>query len=194
MRWDCYLSNIQEWVGLGPTCAPEKLKDLLSKARAQELIDFYRRYISESQTWNQLRSLQAILATQNFLKINNIKNIQTYMDRELFMTPVFSKLEHYHAVKDESWPDVVSESDLDTLPDHIKTEVTQNYNSIANPEYIQILQKITSVDMQDFEGQTFLEWSRSKGYEVTKILDHPLEQAHREAADLWKFKYQQQLQ
>jgi hypothetical protein len=194
MRWDFYLSDIQEWVALGPTCVPEKLKDLLSKENAQELIEFYRTYVCEAQIWNQLRSLQAILATQSFLKINNIKNIQTYMDRDLFVAPARPKVEHYNAVKDPSWPQITSELDLETLPNYIKTEITQSYQSMVDPDYIQVLQKITYNEMQDFEGQTFLEWSRLRGYEVTKILDHPLEQAHQAAADLWRPKYQQQLQ
>jgi len=113
----------------------------------------------------------------------------------LFMPPTRSRLEHYNAFKDPSWPTVVLESDIDALSAHIKTEVNWDYQNISNPEYIQTLQKMTYPEMQDFKGQTFLEWSRKNGYEVTAVpSDHPLEQAHRAAADLWRSKYQQQLQ
>lgn len=37
--------------------------------------------------------------------------------------------------------------------------------------------------LRDFEGQSFLQWSRHKGFAISDT-DHPLEQAHRAAADL----------
>ena len=36
--------------------------------------------------------------------------------------------------------------------------------------------------MIDFEGKTFLEWSRDKGFEISSTM-HPLEQAHQAATD-----------
>lgn len=195
MRWDFYLSSVQEWIALGPTCVPDKLKNILNKSDSQELISFYRNYISDSHAWNQLRSLQAVIATQTFLDNNNIKNIQTYMDRSLFM-PSFkgSRIEHYNAFKDPSWPNIQFEDELDTLTEHIKTEVDQDYQTIADPQYIQTLQKIARNKIQDFNGLTFLEWSRSNGYKVTESPgDHPLEDAHYAASNLWMSKYQEQL-
>jgi hypothetical protein len=195
MRWDFYLNNLNEWIALGPTCVPDRLKNVLNKANAQELIDFYRSHVGESHNWNQLRSLQAILATQYFLKIKNIKNIQTYMDRELFDVPTRSRLEHYNAFKDPLWPSIGSESEISTLPKHINAEVDQDYQSIADPDYIQNLQQITKKEMQEFQGQTFLEWSRNQGYAITETPgDHPLEEAHHAAANLWESQYQQLLQ
>ena len=53
---------------------------------------------------------------------------------------------------------------------------------------------MTYTEMQDFEGQTFLEWSHSNSYKVTESPgDHPLEEAHCAAAKLWISKYQEQL-
>lgn len=37
--------------------------------------------------------------------------------------------------------------------------------------------------MKEFNGQSFLEWSKSNGFEISKT-SHPLETAHRAAADL----------
>jgi len=43
-----------------------------------------------------------------------------------------------------------------------------------------------------FEGQTFLEWSRGRGYPVTPTpFDHPLAAAHEAAADLCYDQYYQ---
>jgi hypothetical protein len=200
MRWDFYLSNLNEWITLGPTCVPDKLKNLLNIEDSQELINFYRKHIADVHSWNRLKSLQAIFATQSFLKNHNIKNIQTYIDRELFMpSPPRPRIEHYNAFKDPSWPEIKSEDEISTLPDLIKNEVDQDYFWFmapkTDPEYVQILQKITRTELQDFQGQTFLEWSRFHGYEVTPLPgDHPLEQAHTEAANLWQSKYHQLLQ
>ena len=196
MRWDFYLFGVKDWAGIGPTCVPDKLKKQLDRAQATELIKFYNTHVANSHEWNQFRSLQAIVAAQSFLRTHGICNIQTYMDRELFMPPAQpSRLEHYRAFRDASWPDIIELAQLETLPKHIQLEVEQDYCNIADPAYIQALQRMTWTEMQDFNGQTFLEWSRSCGYEITPPPgDHPLEQAHHEAANLWHSKYQQKLQ
>ena len=196
IRWDFYLFATKVWAGLGPTCVPDKLKQQLDEAQATKLIKFYNTNVADSHEWNQYRSLQAIMAAQSFLREHNIKNIQTYMDRELFMPPATpSRLEHYQAFKDPSWPTIVNESQLKKLPQEIKLELDQDYNNIADPEYIQLMQRMVWPDMQDFDGKTFLEWSLAGGYKITPPPgDHPLEQAHRAAADFWKKRYKQQLQ
>lgn len=193
MRWDFYLSSSKQWVGLGPTCVPDKLKNQLDQAQATDLIKFYNKYVNNSHEWNQFRSLQAIIATQSFLKLNKIKNIQTYMDRELFWPPQSpSRLEHYNAYKDDMWPNIKTESDLDNLPVNIRSELDQNYADIADPDYIQTLQHLAWPELQDFDGKTFLDWSRDRGYPVTPPPgDHPLEQAHQAAAVFWRDRYQQ---
>lgn len=193
MRWDFYLSKVKEWIGLGPTCAPEKLKDQLDREQATDLITIYQRYVGPAHEWNQYRSLQAIMAAQKFLEHNNIPNIQTYMDRELFMVPTtLSRLEHYNAFRDPAWPDVSTEADFNRLSAHIRDELDSDYYKISDPDYIQLMQKQVWPVMQDFDGQTFLEWSRGRGYKITPPPgDHPLIQAHQAAADHWQLKYQQ---
>jgi hypothetical protein len=59
-------------------------------------------------------------------------------------------------------------------------------------EYIKDLRTAVRPDLETFQGQTFLEWSYSKNFPVTDLL-HPLEQAHRSAADLWRNRYAQLL-
>lgn len=44
------------------------------------------------------------------------------------------------------------------------------------------LQNFTKPYMTDFEGQTFLQWSKSQGHKISPAL-HPLESAHLAAAD-----------
>jgi hypothetical protein len=195
MRWDFYLSGVKEWIGLGPTCVPDKLKDQLDREAATDLIQIYGRHVSPAHVWNQYRSLQAIMAAQRFLEQHDIPNIQTYMDRELFMPPQSpSRLEHYEAFRDPTWPDIKEESDIDSLPGSIRAELDANYYSLADPDYIQLMQQQTWPVMQDFDGRTFLEWSRDHGYEITPPPgDHPLKQAHQAAAEFWIDQYRRQV-
>ena len=195
MRWDFYITHSDNWVTLGPTCVPKKLYQHLDRPEAEHLIEFYKKYAEHSDTWNRYRSLQAIFAAQQFLKINQIPVIQTYMDRSLFSkTNTGDRIEHYNAFKDSSWPQVDTNDDLKSLPVDIKQEVDQDYNKTIVPEFIETLQNLTSPELLLFEGQTFLDWSRDRGYEVTPTPgDHPLEQAHQHAAALWLDHYRQRL-
>lgn len=57
------------------------------------------------------------------------------------------------------------------------------------PNYIMELQQLVSPQLRLFEGENFLDWSRGRGYRVTEPGWHPLEEAHRAAADLWRDVY-----
>lgn len=85
-RWDVYITEHETWLSIGPTCVPEKLERLVNQTQSHELIDFYSSYLSKSLTWDKVRNLQTIFAAQQYLKIKKIKNVQTYMDHELFST------------------------------------------------------------------------------------------------------------
>lgn len=52
----------------------------------------------------------------------------------------------------------------------------------SNPAIIE-LQDYVRPYFSDFEGMTFLDWSREKGFVISDML-HPLEEAHQAAADL----------
>lgn len=51
------------------------------------------------------------------------------------------------------------------------------------PPSVAWLQRQVRDYMTEFEGKNFVEWSRSKGFEISPTM-HPLEDAHRAAADL----------
>lgn len=83
-RWDFYIVEHETWITLGPTCVPEKLKDLVDRTQAEDIIEFYKTRANSSLLWNKFRNLQTMYAVQTYLKQKNINNIQTYMDYELF--------------------------------------------------------------------------------------------------------------
>lgn len=82
-RWDFYIVEHETWITLGPTCVPEKLKNLVDRAEAEDLIQFYKYRANSSILWNKFRNLQTIFAVQTYLRSKNIVNVQTYMDYEL---------------------------------------------------------------------------------------------------------------
>lgn len=61
------------------------------------------------------------------------------------------------------------------------------------PEHIKTLQNLTKDSLENFEGRSFLDWSRERGFTVTEQGWHPLESAHQAACDLWVDRYQQAL-
>jgi hypothetical protein len=56
------------------------------------------------------------------------------------------------------------------------------------PDYIQTMQKLTWDQLKSFDGLDFLSWSRQHGHKITELL-HPLESAHKAAADYWMDTY-----
>ena len=83
-RWDFYIVEHETWITLGPTCVPEKLKDLVDRTQAEDMIEFYKTRANSSLLWNKFRNLQTIWAAQQYLDQKGIKSVQTYMDYELF--------------------------------------------------------------------------------------------------------------
>ena len=152
-RWDFYISACETWITLGPTCVPEKLKDLVSRTQAEDMIEFYKNRANGSILWNKFRNLQTMFAVQSYLKSKNIICIQTYMDYIMF---------------------------------------DQEYD-IHSPDYVKELQSLVRADLELFEGENFIDWSYKKGFEVTKIGLHPLEDAHVAASELWADRYAQAL-
>jgi hypothetical protein len=84
MRWDFYIVEHETWITLGPSCVPEKLKDLVERTEAEDMIAFYKHRANSSLIWNKIRNLQTIWAVQCYMKTKGINAIQTYMDYELF--------------------------------------------------------------------------------------------------------------
>ena len=150
-RWDFYIVEHETWITLGPTCVPEKLKDLVERTEAEDMIKFYKHRANSSLVWNKIRNLQTIYAAQTYLKQKNVVTVQTYMDDFLFQTDC-------HA-----------------------------------PDYIRELQLLVKPEMESFQGQNFVDWSRKNGFEVTDPGLHPLETAHARACELWIDLYRRAL-
>jgi hypothetical protein len=53
-----------------------------------------------------------------------------------------------------------------------------------DPRYLEVLQQKLKKILVDFDGKNFLDWSRYNNYAISDAW-HPLEDAHRAAADYW---------
>lgn len=150
-RWDYYVFDHKTWITFGPTCVPERLKDLVDRTQAKEMVEFYHSRINAGILWNKLRNLQTIYAAQSYMKQKNINCIQTYMDYDMF-------------------------------------DISCEHKDLT-PDYINELQKLVYPELELFEGQNFVDWSRKNRFVVSKGGMHPLENAHIAAAALWQNRY-----
>lgn len=57
------------------------------------------------------------------------------------------------------------------------------------PSYIKELQSQVKSRLTNFDGMSFLDWSRHKGFTITPTRLHPLEDAHQSAAEFWRDTY-----
>jgi len=85
-RYDFFISGKEQWTTLGGNCVPSTLEPMVGLEQAEKILEFYKTYAGNSILWDRWRSLQAIYSSQQFLKLHNIKSVQTYMDYMLWDT------------------------------------------------------------------------------------------------------------
>ncbi len=68
---------------------------------------------------------------------------------------------------------------MTNMDDLLFDPIQQNWH---DPTAVTFLQSSVRPYLKDFEGKNFLEWSRSKGFQISPSW-HPLEDAHQAAAD-----------
>jgi hypothetical protein len=94
----------------------------------------------------------------------------------------------HHSYSDKFLSLLYAKSAIDILTEkQIPFVMTYMDNLMFETEFhvsnaITTLQNTVKPYLMDFEGQTFLDWSRKRNYAISKNW-HPLEQAHRAAAD-----------
>jgi hypothetical protein len=115
------------------------------------------------------------------------------MDVSMFKDLPRDRVEHYEAFKDASWPNISNEQGLANLPTHILDEVNLDFDSKVAPDYVRTLRQMVTPDLETFQGLTFLDWSNQNNFAVTELL-HPLEDAHKAAADLLRDRYRAMLE
>jgi len=80
---------------------------------------------------------------------------------------------------------------IQTYMDHLLFDQT---HPSLNPDYIQQLQNLVKNELSLFDqNYNFLEWARSNKFDITGIGQHPLEDAHNVAADLWQAQFEKKI-
>lgn len=110
---------------------------------------------------------------------NDYLGHSTVWDRTRSLVPMYAVQQY---VKSRNIPCIQTHMDLELFDSRWHA-----------PGYIQELQQLVLPELQLFEGENFLDWSRGRGFAVTEPGWHPLEAAHRAAADLWIDTYAQAL-
>jgi hypothetical protein len=134
-------------------------------------------YIDQAEQWNTLRPAQ-----ENQLQEFYYKNLHSqFQDTITNASWIVSAAEHLNSL---GCPFIMTYMDYNLL-----TPINPNWH---NPRYLEILQQKLSTILVNFNEVNFLDWSRSQGLEVSKNW-HPLENAHRLAADYWQSAVRQLL-
>lgn len=77
---------------------------------------------------------------------------------------------------------------IQTYMDYDMFDIACEHKDLT-PDYINELQQLVYPQLELFDGQNFVDWSRKNGFEITKLGMHPLEDAHVAAATLWQNRY-----
>jgi len=193
MRWDYPVDTMTDkWTGLGPTCVPSKIDKFFNLNDCNEIIQFYKKYISENDRFNISRSLISMHSAQNYLIQNNIPNVQTMIDYTIIDNCNVIDLEFYDANRDSVWPVCKSESELDSLPSYILEELHTVLSKNSQVSWIEEIRKTIEKNIDYFpENMSFLEWAYHNQFDITEEGLHPLLEAHTSAANFWVDKYKQ---
>jgi hypothetical protein len=132
-------------------------------------IDRFDYIDSTSETWNTLRPAQEN-ATQDFYYRNLHSQLQ---DMIVNASWISAAAEHLNSL---NRPFIMTYMDHNLL--------TPIDPSRHNPRYLEVLQNKLNKILVNFDDKNFLEWSRAHNFPVSATW-HPLEAAHRAAADHW---------
>jgi hypothetical protein len=126
-------------------------------------------YINSTENWNTLRP-----AEENQLQDFYYRNIHSQLcDMVASSSWIVSAAEH---LKSLGCPFIMTYMDYNLL-----TPIDPNWH---DPRYLEILQQKLSTILVNFDEVNFLDWSRKQGLDISKNW-HPLEDAHRAAAEYW---------
>jgi hypothetical protein len=177
---------------------------------AQDLEHDYRCFaepgVGNLRILQQIIQAQSIYGTQAIYAINwswidrfdyvSIKDDTWHTIRPSLDDSVYDDLyyKHFHSELADKFRNLVCVSqacDLLTGHQYVMTYMDplmldQQWHA---PDYVQILQKKIQPYLNNFNGKTFLQWSRDNAFPESDRW-HPLESAHRAAADYWTRKFQ----
>lgn len=124
-------------------------------------------YVDANEMWHTIRPGDETPAAKQYFRLFNsqIKDM---------MTSVYSTNTAVDFLNHREIPFVMSYMDYAMLD-----PVDPGWH---DPKYLSVMQTRIRDHLVDFDGQNFLDWSRAQGFEISDTW-HPLERAHRAAAD-----------
>jgi len=126
-------------------------------------------YVDSQEHCNTLRPAQ-----ENELQDFYYRNLHNQLNDMISSASwIVSAAEHLRSLER---PFVMTYMDYNLL-----TPLDPNWH---DPRYLEILQQKLNKILKNFNGLNFLDWSKKHNYEINQAW-HPLEAAHRGAADYW---------
>jgi hypothetical protein len=146
-------------------------------------------YVVKHETWITLgptcvpEQLQSLVDKTESHRIIDFYN--DYADSSILWNK-FRNLQTIYAV--QKFLDDKGVANVQTYMDYLLFD--QQWHA---PDYVKELQRLVQPEMQLFNDKNFLDWSKEKQFDITEQYWHPLEEAHRAAADYWKEIYKNAL-
>jgi hypothetical protein len=126
-------------------------------------------YINGQEQWKTLRPIE-----DNELEKFYYRNIHSQLcDMISSATYIVAAANHLTLLRQ---PYIMTFMDYNLL-----STINPNWHS---PGYLEVLQQKLKTLLVDFDGKNFLDWSRENNFAISENW-HPLESAHKAAADYW---------
>jgi hypothetical protein len=146
-------------------------------------------YIVEHETWITLGPTcvpEKLMSLVDRTQAHDIVNFYQQRANSSLLWNKFRNLQTIYAVQM-----YLAQHDIVNVQTYMDYELfDQQWHA---PDYVKQLQDLVKPQLTNFQDQNFVDWSRQQGFAVTDPGLHPLEQAHSEAAALWKDVYRQRL-
>jgi hypothetical protein len=149
-------------------------------------------YVLDKQTWITLGSTCVPQMLEEIVTRTEAEDIVNFYHRRLNAGILWNKLRNLQTINSvHGYLREKNVNNIQTYMDYDMFDMDCKHDALT-PDYINELQKIIYPQMQLFEGQNFVDWSRTNKFTVS-YHEHPLEDAHIAAGKLWQEKYAQHL-
>jgi hypothetical protein len=150
-------------------------------------------YILEHDHWITLGSTCIPELLQEYVSRTDAEDIVNFYHRRLNAGILWNKTRSLKTIYGvQAYLREKNIKSIQTYMDYNMFDIECHHDALT-PDYINELQQMIYPNVELFEGQNFVDWSKNNGHTVTEWGLHPLESAHIAAAKLWQNRYAQAL-
>jgi hypothetical protein len=151
-------------------------------------------YVLDKQTWITLGSTCIPQMLEELVARTEAEDIVNFYHSRLNAGILWNKLRNLQTINSvQAYLKQKNITNIQTYMDYDMFDMDCRHD-VLTPDYINELQKMVYPNLELFEGQNFLDWSKNNGYLISGGYGvHPLEDAHQAAGKLWQARYAQAL-